>query len=147
VIPTPIEQFSNNPQTTLAGAISSTSRPVTFSVASAVGFPVSAQYRILIDAEILLVTAGAGTTSWTATTVEGTAAATHADSAQVRHILTAGALDAFVRKDSNEVVTIPQASAAPGSNPASGAFFFVDPADGKTKLRGSAGTITVIGPA
>ena len=86
-------------------------------------------------------------TSWTANVAEGTAAAVHADSAQVRHILTAGALDAFVRKDSSEVVTVPEAAAAPGSNPASGFYLYVDPADDKIKVRGPSGTVTVIGPA
>ena len=140
------EQFSNNPVTTLAGAISSTSRPVVFSVASATGFPASAQYRILIDAEILLVTAGAGTTSWTADVAEGTAAAVHADSATVRHILTAGALDAFVRVDSDGVITIPDTTTAPASPPAAGGLLYIDPADDKIKILGSTGNITVIGP-
>lgn len=110
-------------------------------------FPSVPQFRILIDAEILLVTAVSGNT-FTADVVEGTAAATHADSATVRHILTAGGLDsAFVRKDAAEVVTVPEADAPPGSNPASGFYLYVDPADDTIRVRGPSGTITVIGPA
>jgi hypothetical protein len=138
-----IEQFSNNPVTVLDGAISSTSRPVTFDVAPIAGFPAGPQFRIIIDSELLLVTAVAGNT-WTASNVEGSAAATHADGAQVRHILTAGSLDAFVRKDSAGVVTVPAAT-APSGSPASGGYLYVDTADGKLKFKGASGNITVIG--
>jgi hypothetical protein len=137
------EQFANNPVTTLAGAISTTTRPVTFDVAPIAGFPSTPQFRIIIDQELLLVTAVSGNT-WTATNVEGSAATTHGDGAQVRHILTAGALDAFVRKDTLGVVTIPAATAAP-SAPASGALLYLDPADSKVKLIYADGDITVIG--
>jgi hypothetical protein len=89
------ERFANNPLTTLAVAITTTAQ-TTISVVSAVGFPSLAQYRILIDSEIMLVTAGAGTTSWTVTRgAESTVAATHLVNAEVAHILTAGALVQF----------------------------------------------------
>jgi len=88
----PTEQFANNATTTLNGAISSTSA-TSITVASASAFPSVAQFRILIESEIMLVTAGAGSTTWTVTRgIEGTTAATHADGATVRQILTAGAL-------------------------------------------------------
>jgi hypothetical protein len=95
------EQFSNNASTTLSGAITNTATSIT--VASAMGFPGTAQYRILIDSEILLVTAGAGTTSWTVTRgLEGTTAAAHSSGAVVTHILTAASLKSvpdYPRKD------------------------------------------------
>jgi hypothetical protein len=48
------------------------------SVASAAAFPATAEFRVQVDSEILLVTAGAGTTTWTVTrAADGTTAATH----------------------------------------------------------------------
>ena len=85
------EQFANHPGTTLSAAISSTTRPVTFSVASVANLPTQGTFRVLIDAEILLITTISGT-SLTGSNVEGTTAATHVSGANVLHILTAGAL-------------------------------------------------------
>jgi hypothetical protein len=51
------------------------------------------QFRIAIDAELMLVTAGASTTAWTVTRgVEGTGAAGHTSGSVVTHILTAASL-------------------------------------------------------
>ncbi len=62
--------------TTLASAIVS-SISTSIIVTSAAGFP-TAPFAIQIDSEILLVTAGFGTTTWTVTRgVQGTTAATH----------------------------------------------------------------------
>ena len=85
------EQFANHPGTTLSAAITSTTRPVTFSVASVANLPTQGNFRVLIDAEILLITTVSGT-SLTGSNVEGTTAATHVSGANVLHILTAGAL-------------------------------------------------------
>jgi hypothetical protein len=87
-----VEQFANNAATTLDAAIETTDG-TSLTVTSYAGFPSVAQFRILIDSEIMLVTAGAGTTTWTVTRgAEGSTAATHLDEAVVTHILTAGAL-------------------------------------------------------
>lgn len=68
--------------TTLSSGINSST--TTIPVASASGFPASENYRIKIDDEILEVTAGQGTTSWTATRgFAGTTAASHASGATV----------------------------------------------------------------
>jgi hypothetical protein len=84
------EQFSNGPQTTLNGSI--TSGATSLVVASATGFPSSPQFRIRIDNELLLVTAIAGTT-WTVTrAIESTTAAAHSNGATLTAVLTAGAL-------------------------------------------------------
>ncbi len=89
----PAEKFANNAGTTLSAAVTSPTA-TTVSVASASGFPSAAQYRVRIDDELLLVTAGAGTTTWTVTRgAEGTTAATHASGAAVTHVLTAGGLE------------------------------------------------------
>lgn len=85
------EQFANDIQTTLSAEL--TEGATTVKVTSATGFPAAAQYRIRIDSEIMLVTAGAGTTEWTVTrAAEGTTAAPHLKSAVVAHVLTAEVL-------------------------------------------------------
>lgn len=90
-----VEQFANNAATTLGAAIESVDG-TSITVSSATGFPASAQYRILIDSEIMIVTAGAATTTWTVTRgAESTTGATHENGAAVTHVLTAGALGAF----------------------------------------------------
>ncbi|MGH3112882.1 MAG: type IV pilus modification PilV family protein, partial [Gaiellaceae bacterium] len=54
----------SGPATTLSGSLLSTA--TTLTVTSAAGFPASAEFRVTIGSEILLVTAGgSGTTSWT----------------------------------------------------------------------------------
>lgn len=91
----PTEQLANNALTTLAVAIDADDTAVT--VASHAAFPATAQFRVLIHSELLLVTAGAGSATWTVTRgIEGTTPAPHALGSTVAHVLTAGALDAFV---------------------------------------------------
>jgi prepilin-type N-terminal cleavage/methylation domain-containing protein len=76
-------QADSSPTTTLAAAISSTSQ-TSITVASAAGFPTVIPYLVKVDNEILLVDAGAGTTTWTVTRGQaGTTAATHAAAAPV----------------------------------------------------------------
>lgn len=59
------------------------------------------QFRVRIGDELLLVTAGQDTTSWTVTRgVEGSTAATHSIGAIVRHLLTAAALSQAVESGS-----------------------------------------------
>src|SRR5881394_3159507 len=93
------ETYANSPTlsspssawTTLAGSILAGDTSLTVTAASA--FPSSAQFRILIEDELLLVTAGAGTTTWTVTRgVESTTAAAHSSGASVYHVLTAASL-------------------------------------------------------
>jgi Tfp pilus assembly protein PilV len=62
--------------TTVSGSLSASA--TTLAVASAAGFPATAEFRVKIDSEVLLVTAGTGTTSWTVTRgADGTTPATH----------------------------------------------------------------------
>lgn len=49
--------------TNVSGGI--TASAVTLTVSSATGFPATAEFRVKIDSEVLIVTAGAGTTTWT----------------------------------------------------------------------------------
>lgn len=86
------EKYTNRASTTLSSGVndSTTTLPVT----AATGFPSAAQYRVIVEDEIMLVTAGAGTTSWTVTRgAEGTTAASHSSGMAVTHVVTAGALD------------------------------------------------------
>lgn len=50
----------------VSDALNNTTDPVSFTVASASGFPTTNPFYILVGSEVLRVTAGAGTTSWTA---------------------------------------------------------------------------------
>lgn len=100
-----VELFANMPQTTLNGGINAsvTSLVVTsatlFSVISG-----SQQFRILIDSEIMLVTATAGTTFTVTRGQENTTAATHANGAAIFQIMTTGAL-AQMKKDAQGWIT------------------------------------------
>jgi hypothetical protein len=70
---------------------------LTSSVVSFASFPSQTNYTIIIDSEIMLVTAGAGTATWTVTRAqEGTSAAAHAIGATVTHVLTAASLDRLI---------------------------------------------------
>ena len=64
--------------TTLDGSINASVTTIT--VTSSADFPLEGEFRIQIESEILLVTAGWGTTSWTVTRgLDGTTGASHAD--------------------------------------------------------------------
>lgn len=85
-----VEQFANLAQTTLNGSI--TNIATTLTVTSATGFPVSGQFRIIIDSEIILVTAISGTTFTIARGAEGTTGAAHSSGVLVTHVVTAASL-------------------------------------------------------
>lgn len=89
---------------TTASTISSTST-ATITVASASGFPPSGEYAIQIDSEIMLVTQGAGTTSWTVIRgFGGTTAATHSNGATVT-MPAGGPVDFSAKVDFSDVVS------------------------------------------
>lgn len=69
----------------LNGAIDASQ--TTLVVDSASGFPTEGEYRIKIESEIINVTGGQGTTTWTVTRgVDGTTGATHADNKDVQRM-------------------------------------------------------------
>lgn len=69
--------------TTLAAAITTTGQ-TSIQVTSAAGFPGSGNYCFQVDGEVILVTAGQGTTTWTVTRgYNGSTATTHANGATV----------------------------------------------------------------
>ena len=77
----------NSKTTTRPTATTSTQTSIT--VASASGFPTSGAYHVQIDNEVLQVTAGQGTTTWTVTRGQlGTTAAAHAANATVYALAT-----------------------------------------------------------
>lgn len=88
-----IESFTNNASTTLNGSIDSSQTSIT--VSSASGFPSLSyqKYRIIIDNELMLVTGGQGTTTWTVTRgIESSSTASHSSGVSVTHIVTAASL-------------------------------------------------------
>jgi hypothetical protein len=91
------------PITTLAAPIATTgATTITVAAPAPTALQGAGQFRIVIDSEIMLVTAGATGTSWTVTrAVEGPVAATHGSGASVFHYLTAGALTNLIATSSD----------------------------------------------
>jgi hypothetical protein len=85
-----LEQFTNNASTTLNGGINNAVTSLV--VTSASSFPTAGNFRILIDSELILVTAVSGTTFTISRAVEGTAAASHSNGATITEIITAASL-------------------------------------------------------
>src|SRR5215471_4547097 len=85
-----LEQFANKASTTLASSAASGDSTIT--VSSPSGFPTKPNFRLLIESEILLVTAIAGSTFTVTRGKEGTTAASHVAGKLVDHILTAESL-------------------------------------------------------
>lgn len=117
------EKFANDIQTTISAEL--TEGATTVKVESATGFPSSAQYRIRIDSEILIVTGGAGTKEWTVTRgAEETAAAPHVKSSVAAHVLTAQGLTNAFASAANIDRDLGQAGiwapSGPGGNSATG---------------------------
>ena len=66
----------DNAVTTVSGSV--TASAPTLAVSSAAGFPTTGEFRVTIDSEVLMVTAGAGTTTWTVERgADGTSPAVH----------------------------------------------------------------------
>lgn len=86
------ENIGNDFATTLNGGINAAVTSLV--VVSSTGAP-SPNFRCVIESEIMVVTAVAGTT-WTVTRgAESTAAATHADALTVAHVITKAGLDTY----------------------------------------------------
>jgi hypothetical protein len=82
-----MELFTNNASSTLNGSI--TSSQTTLMVASAASFPSTGNFRILIDQELMLVTAVGGVTFTVTRGIESTTAGAHSSGVTVNHIITA----------------------------------------------------------
>jgi hypothetical protein len=97
-----VEQFVNDAGSVLASSIDNT--VTSLSIVSASTFPASGNFRIIIDSEIMLVTAISGTTLTVSRGQEGTTAVSHNSGASVDVVLTKGAMQQF-RIDSNSIGT------------------------------------------
>jgi len=87
-----VEQFTNSGETPLDGAINNA--VTSLDVTSASTFPAAAPFRVRIDDEIIRVTGGAGTSTWTVERgTEGTTAASHLDLAPITHVVTVNSLN------------------------------------------------------
>lgn len=107
-----LEKFANNATGILNGAINNS--VTSLDVVDASPFPSSGNFRIIIDSEIMLVTAVSSNTFTVTRGIEGTSAASHSNSADVKHVLTAAAMDAF-RSDniaSGTYASLPSAAKA-----------------------------------
>jgi hypothetical protein len=88
--------FTNYIETTLVGAITNTD--TTINVSSAAGFPTTAPFRAKLgdtpNFEFILVTAGAGTTTWTVTRgEEGSTAIAHGNGTKVSNPFSVGVFE------------------------------------------------------
>ena len=102
-----VESYANNFGTTLAAPMLVGDLTATVTAAAPAALQ-AGQFRIVIGSEILLVTAGADTTTWTVTRgVEGTTPAAHAGGATVTHVLTAASLAGAATQDA----TVPSTQA------------------------------------
>lgn len=81
-----VEQYANNAQSNLNGAINNAVTSLV--VNNATSFPAAGNFRIIIDQEIMLVTAVASNTFTVTRAAEGTAAAAHANNALVTQVVT-----------------------------------------------------------
>lgn len=87
------EAFANDFETALTASIDASQ--TTISVASSLPSGVTGNVRIRIDNEYLLVVGGQQTLTWTVQRgIEGSTAATHASSAAVVQVMTAGGIKA-----------------------------------------------------
>ena len=89
-----VEQFANNAGSTLVGSMLAGDSSLV--VVSAATFPTVPQFRITVDAEIMLVTGVTGSTFTVARGQEGTTNTGHSAGVAVYQLLTAGALKTLV---------------------------------------------------
>jgi hypothetical protein len=92
------EVFKNDADTTLNGGINNSVTTITVTDGSV--FPSTGNFRILIEDEIILVTARSTHVLTVERGVEGTAADSHSDSAVVTHIITAQSIANLVKDNS-----------------------------------------------
>ena len=85
------EQLLNDASTTINGTINDTVTTITVTDGSI--FPADGDYRLLIEAEIVLVTARSTNDLTVVRGVDGTTATSHTDTTGIGTILTAGAID------------------------------------------------------
>lgn len=85
------EQLSNGAFSVLASAMDDSQ--TTLTVASAALFPSDGNFRVLVESELMLVTAVSGTTFTVVRGIESTSAAAHVSEVAVLQVFTAGSLE------------------------------------------------------
>lgn len=91
----PLEQFANLAFTNLKFAINNTD--TTLEVMDSSKFPQVAEFRIVVDGELMKITGGANTPIWTVQRgIEGTTAIAHSAGAVIVHVLTKASLEKFL---------------------------------------------------
>lgn len=88
-----MELFANAARSTLSSSINNS--VTTLTVASATPFPTTGTFRVLIDSELIKVTAVSGTTFTIIRADGGTAAASHSSGAKVTLLITKESINAF----------------------------------------------------
>jgi hypothetical protein len=86
-----MEQLQNSASTTLNGAINSSVTSVTVTDGSV--FPASGNFRILVESEIMIVTARTSNTLTVTRGAESTTAASHSSGVSVEHVYTKGSVE------------------------------------------------------
>lgn len=95
------EQTVNDAETLLSAA--SASIDMTITVANPAPFPTEGTFRLIVDSEIMLVTAVSGSTFTVTRGVDGTAGADHVLNSQVSAIVTRDGLDRFISERINSL--------------------------------------------
>lgn len=91
-----VEQYANLAQSTLSAGISS--GDVSATLVSGTAFPSAGNFRIVIDSEIIKVTARSGAVLTIVRGTEGTSAASHSAGATVTAVLTAAAIPELFKR-------------------------------------------------
>lgn len=90
------ENLANDTQTLLSGGINNAVTAIT--TTGNTGFP-AANFRVLVDNELMLVTSVGGGTNWTVIRgIENTTAIAHLDQAPIVHVVTTTGLTNFIRE-------------------------------------------------
>ena len=92
------EVFQNNTSDTLSASCISTD--LTISVATGSKFPATGDFHVLVDSEIMLVTARSTNTLTVVRGQEGTTAAAHSSAAVITLIWTVGSMQQYGRDNS-----------------------------------------------
>lgn len=91
------EQFVNDARTTLSASMTDSTTTATVTAGSV--FPADGDFRILINSELMLVTARSGNNLTVTREIENTTAAAHSDTDTVHAILTAGGLQDYTKEN------------------------------------------------
>lgn len=108
------EQFANNASTTLNGALNNSS--TTVNITNGTPFSQSGTFRVIVDSEIMIVTAISGNVMTVQRGQEGTAAASHLSGAVITQIVTAGSF-AQLKTDITTVGVLRAGSGNPNTFP------------------------------